>query len=241
MPIFSLNVNQSAPVAKVLAEKRGCSLLRIHHDSDTLSTLIVECASSVPIYNWFHTRSSALLHFRELEGDEAAAEQRGMKLDFDDDDEGGLSGLEALEGGNYSVSTLTPGLHGKPSYRYFNELRDAVTYARERARRGPGIKVGGKAYFILGHNGVLYRVFRGVQVEEQRGTAEKLRREIILVQKNTGTVALPTGQERTRWVLDKTLSVEIDDPGLLENRRRIPAQYPHTQTRKNLPPRGGRQ
>jgi hypothetical protein len=322
MTIFSLNIKGSAKTATDAAKRWGCHVFRVHYDSKSdmeTSTIVADCSLHM-VGRWFGDAPFAapfppgtLLHYRELEDAEAraeaeafdrgwAAEQRGVKLDFDDDKgaisavdeevqlgsrvriaqgsginsghtgrvvsptsvrtdrrgvptnvrgayrpidwsrevavrldngvlitmfvdqlqvipESGLrldfdiddaSGISGLEGGNLSVSTLTPGLHGKPSYRYFGELSEALQYARTRALRGPRMRAGGKAYFILDHSGVLYRVFRGMRGQEQRRGAEhpERNREFIVVQKNAGL--LPNG--KTRWVWDHAQSIEIEDP-----------------------------
>lgn len=110
----------------------------------------------------------------------------------------------------WAVSTLTPVLHGEPFYKYFEHERDAIEYARRRVKSGPLIREGGKAYFVLGAQGVVYRVLRGMRGEERRSGAEapESRREFLIVQRAQGTIP---GSGKTRWVWDHGLSIEIPD------------------------------
>jgi hypothetical protein len=125
----------------------------------------------------------------------------------------------------WSVSTLVPGLRGRPAYRYFETSAEALDYARGRARSGPTLKAGGRAYFVMGYGldaaggSAKYRVFRAVQqLEARHGTATKSRQEYVVVHRNAGTTTFRTSDDRTRWVFDKSLSVEImpapEPPGI---------------------------
>ena len=112
----------------------------------------------------------------------------------------------------FSVSTLVPGLHGQPIYRYFEDVSSALLYAKSRAFKGPlvavaGKREGGKAYFVLSVDGsTVYRVFRGLRGEERRrGGGVEARREFIVVQSAQGL--LPNN--KTRWVWEHSLSIEI--------------------------------
>jgi hypothetical protein len=109
----------------------------------------------------------------------------------------------------HSVSTLVPGLHNQPVYRFFEDFPTAVSYAKSRALKGPRVREGGKAYFVLSAigGGTVHRVFRGMRGEEKHpgGRTRDERREFIIVQRAAGL--LPNN--KTRWVWDHTLSVEI--------------------------------
>lgn len=126
-----------------------------------------------------------------------------------DDD---LEGLRSFH--PWSVSTLVPGLHGKPRYRYFDDFGDALAYARDRVRKGKRLREGGKAYFILSHtanpDGVAaYRVFRAFLRAEQRpGNKHYIDKpEYVLVQEASGV--MPDDPVKTRWKVNKAHSVEI--------------------------------
>lgn len=126
----------------------------------------------------------------------------------------GLDGAQAFH--PWSVSTLTPGLHGKPTYRYFDDFGVALDYARDRARKGKRVRDGGKAYFILGYTAnpdgaVAYRVLRARLGAEQREGSQHYteKREFVLVQEANGT--LPHDPTKTRWKMNKEHSIEILD------------------------------
>jgi hypothetical protein len=126
----------------------------------------------------------------------------------------------------WSVSTLVPGLRGSPSYSYFDTESQALKYARSRARTGPRYKksVSGRVYYVMSATGnVLYRVFRALQqLEVPHGTQQGARREYVVVQRNDDLIP---GTNRTRWVFDKALSVEIIDIAAERDaKRRAPAK-----------------
>jgi len=127
----------------------------------------------------------------------------------------------------FSVSTLVPGLHGVPIYRHFETETEALTYARSRARSGPRYKksVSARVYFVMSDvDGVAYRVFRALQqLEVPHGTQQGARREYVVVQRNTGVIP---GTDRTRWVFDKGLSVEIIDLEAERDAKRRAPQKP---------------
>jgi hypothetical protein len=153
-------------------------------------------------------------------------DRQGVRFDLD--------GFESAKKsvGAYSVSTLVPALHGIPRYRYFETLVEALNYARQRARSGPRLRVGGKAYYVLGYSvddptgSVAYRVFRAMRGQEQRAgyTQPERKREFVVVQQAEGQ--LPNG--KTHWVWDHAQSIEIEDPGALQNKEHTPSQYPQT-------------
>jgi hypothetical protein len=123
----------------------------------------------------------------------------------------GFQGFDGSEPHPFSVSTLVPGLHGKPFYKYFDTFETALVYARDRARKGKKLREGGKAYFIMSQDSETpaYRVFRGNLGAEHAPGAKHYteKREFVLVQKADGKIkGYP---DRTHWVLDKASSVEI--------------------------------
>lgn len=128
----------------------------------------------------------------------------------------------------WSVSTLIPGLHGQPKYKYFDNEHDALQHARDQARRGPRYRKGGKGrvYYVMDIRGghAQFRVFRGLQqLEVRSGTSHGARREYVVVQVNGGVVRGTT--DRTRWLFDKARSVEIIDiEAESDAKRRAPAK-----------------
>ena len=138
-----------------------------------------------------------------------------------DDDLDGFQGFDGSEPHPFSVSTLVPGLRGKPLYRYFDSFKDALIYARGRARAGKKLREGGKAYFIMSQDSETpaYRVFRGNLGAEQAPGAKHYteKREFVLVQKAEGKIkGYP---DRTHWVMDKASSVEILNAEIEKSRK----------------------
>ena len=138
-----------------------------------------------------------------------------------DDDLDGFQGFDGSEPHPFSVSTLVPGLRGKPLYRYFDSFKDALIYARGRARAGKKLREGGKAYFIMSQDSETpaYRVFRGNLGAEQAPGSKHYteKREFVLVQKAEGKIkGYP---DRTHWVMDKVNSVEILNAEIEKSRK----------------------
>lgn len=133
---------------------------------------------------------------------------KGGGWPMDDD----LDGLQAFH--PWSVSTLVPGLRGKPVYKYFDDFGSALAYARDRARKGKRLREGGRAYFILSHtanpDGVAaYRVFRAFLRAQQRPGYQHIinKPEYVIVQEAKGTV--PGDPSKTLWKVNMAHSVEI--------------------------------
>lgn len=147
--------------------------------------------------------SGDIERLREAVREQRHAPKQGFKMDDD------LEGFGEFH--PWAVSTLVPGLHGKPRYMYFDEFGEALEYARDRARKGKLVRDGGRAYFILDNvaGGATHRVIRAHLGAEQnsRGKHYVEKREFILVQAAEGTI--PGHPDRTRWVTDKKLSVEV--------------------------------
>jgi len=212
--LYSIVVKGNERQATQSAQHYGFHVLRVHGKTRDNTTLVVGHTSDKAVHRWMEapvatgtpTRPGTLLLFRDL----TAA----------DDAVAGLDGLDALDATvfsgekrfdpsrhHYSVSTLIPALHG-PIYRYFEDLPTAVLYAKNRAFKGRRVREGGKAYFVLSSDGsTVFRVFRGMRGQESLpgGRARDERREFVIVQKAAGTLA----NDKTRWVWDHTLSVEI--------------------------------
>jgi hypothetical protein len=130
----------------------------------------------------------------------------------------------------YSVSTLVPGLHGKPLYRYFDTLEEALSYARDRARKGKPMRAGGKAYFVLNATPIgpsVYRVFRGIIGADPNAKRYTEKHESVIVQKLVGGGAQPTHVPQVdRWLIDRSLSVEILDVETEKTRKQKPRSEP---------------
>jgi hypothetical protein len=186
-------------ISVVDSEPTRTIVVALHNDERVVSQWFTEAPHEAPFPN------GALLHYRDETGQQTASKQ-GVAVDDD------LEGL-ADEFHPWSVSTLVKGLHGKPTYRYFDDFGEALAYARDRARKGKRLRDGGKAYFILGHqpnkDGVaVYRVFRTLLGAEQSrgGTHHAVRREFVVVQEPFGTHPNSTA---TRWRMNWSYSVEI--------------------------------
>lgn len=125
------------------------------------------------------------------------------------------------------VSTLTPGLHGKPILKRFESAADALDYARARAKAGPDLKNGGKAYYVIaGAEGELtpdseanvYRVLRATQLIRTRSGMETYSATVLLVQKRNPKAKNP----RQLWIPDMAHTVQLIDRDREEDRRRQP-------------------
>lgn len=150
-----------------------------------------------------------MTHWEALKKLSKTQRGRGPGWQVDSD----LDGLDEFH--PWSVSTLVPGLHGKPVYRYFDDFGSALRYARDRVRKGKRLSEGGKAYFILSYGvdnptgAAAFRVFRAFLGAEQSpgGQHHTVRREFVIVQQAAGTV--PGKPDKTHWKMHKAHSVEI--------------------------------
>ena len=215
MPAFSLVIKGSAKEAIVAAEQRRITVLNIHHEFPDQTVLIAEASGKKKIddiYRWFGDAprnppfpTGTLLHFSEQPEIASDLAPRGTKI------------LEGLDD-SWTVSTLKPGLHGQPSFRHVPDEASAINYARERAYRGPLSRQGGRVYFVLNGDSIVYRIFRGLRGEERRSGshAPEPRREFIIVQR--AAEVLPNGKYRWSW--DHGLSIEVEDPEQVKERAR---------------------
>lgn len=213
MPAYSLIVKGSAKEAIVAAEKRRVRVLRIHYEWPDKTALVAEAFGHQKIddiYRWFNEGpvdapypTGTLLTFSAIEDEEPS---RGTKI---------LDGL----GDSWTVSTLKPGLHGRPSFRHQPDEVSAIAYAKNRALHGPLRSAGGRVYFVLNGENIVYRVLRGMRGQERRAGshAPEPRREFIIVQ--DAAELLPNGA--VRWTWNHTLSEEIIDPELAKERARV--------------------
>jgi hypothetical protein len=244
--IYSAVVKGTVADAEYAAKAYGGQVVGVHAEMSDRVTVFVEFPKPKAIYVWFDSSSAnapstytwgpfpagALLYFRLLDDEEIAevakhyrrsgAPRGGIKFDLD-----GFSAFESARKsvGAFSVSTLVPGIGGMPRYRYFETHVEALTYARQRARSGPRLRQGGKAYYVLGYSvdaptgAVAYRVFRAFRGQEQRHgySYPERKREFIVVQQAAGQ--LPNG--KTHWTWDHGQSVEILDQEI-ERERKLP-------------------
>lgn len=219
------------------AQRRGFTVIQIHHSDAHNTILTLEHTDSRVIAQWLGEGPHAppfpnmtLLFYKEDETGEEhkkvwIAEERGYKLEDD------LDGFDMFH--PWAVSTLVPGLHDKPKYMYFDEFSEALTYARDRSRKGKRVREGGRAYFILNNTagGVTHRVIRAKLGAEQRGGQHYTeKREFVLVQRAEGTI--PGHPDRTRWSTDKALSVEILDQEIEKARKSMPTRVPAPRERR---------
>lgn len=115
---------------------------------------------------------------------------------------------------SWSVSTLVPVLHGRPRFKTFDTLADAVEYAQSRAKAGPRVLpdgTGGKVYYVLkGEDALHMRVFRGMRGRETRPgfPHDSKRREFIFVQRAHWP---DTTSEKPHWLFDHGMSFELID------------------------------
>ena len=246
--IYSASVKGLIPDAEYAAKAYGGRVIGVHAVMADQVTVFVEFPKKKTIYDWFDSSNTnappsyggrqfpagSLLYFRELDAEEITLIGKDDRLSHGPGVKFDLDGFESVRktAGAYSVSTLVPALHGIPRYRYFETLVEALTYARQRARSGPRLRVGGKAYYVLGYSvdaptgAVAYRVFRAFRGQEQRSgyTQPEHKREFVVVQQAEGQ--LPNG--KTHWTWDHAQSIEIEDPGALQNKAHTPSQYPQT-------------
>lgn len=113
---------------------------------------------------------------------------------------------EEIAAAQWSVSTLTPGLHGRPIYKHFSTPAKALEYARSRVKAGPRLKEGGKAYFILNAAGdQVYRVVRVRRQVKTPGGTFKSRpvQDVLFVQKRNPKART----DNEKWIHDESLTV----------------------------------
>lgn len=115
-----------------------------------------------------------------------------------------FDGLEATA--DWYVSTLTPGLHGKPILKGFESEGDALDYARARVKAGPDLKKGGKAYYVIQGDGEpVYRVVRATQLIRTRSAMETYPATVLLVQKRNPKANNP----RELWIPDMPHTIQL--------------------------------